>query len=87
MLIELKNGTRIDIGASAIKRLAYQNIRGNRRYFVAVGNDNQAVEYEMTFDSYMNLVGELHGQRRNKAEGDSVLPGAKRNNRKAKADQ
>lgn len=87
MRIELRNGAEIDVVLASVKRLTYQNIRGNMRYYVAIGNDNQAVEYEIPFGSYINLVGVLHGERRDKSESDAVLPSQKRSNRKAKADK
>lgn len=85
MLVELKNGANLDVSATSVKRLSYQNIRGNKRFYVAIGNDYQASEIEITKGSYMKLTEEIiYGTARSQAEDSVLLPTKKRGNRKTK---
>lgn len=65
----LTSGREIEFTKEQVKKLTYQNVRGNKRYYIAIGDDFRAVEVEITEKCYNDTIKEIItlGKAKNKA--------------------
>lgn len=86
MKITLVTGAEYDVAQENIKRIVYQRVRGNTRYYVAIGDDLQALEQEVTKGCYTQLVKEITGVGKTKNGSDELLSNGKTSRRSTRKD-